>query len=174
MATNNLSNSKQNGTQPDAFYLKLLWDKINSDRSILPTIDFQNCSAEELRDKLQIFFADHGVDATNIITDITDASCGLQAKLMGNSNNMVHFSVPYEYLTDEEIRTLSNGDKALLLQGIKSNVYYRTIDDQTYRIFVLDHGRMQQFRNMPKQQRDDIFPEIHKLLRKGANVQLDN
>ena len=129
MATSNLSDfSKQNGTQPDAYYLKLLWDTINSDRSILPKIDFQSCSSEELLNKLQIFFADNCVNATNIIADITDASCGLQAKLMGNSSHMIHSSIPYEYLTDEEILTLSNGDEAFLLQGLTSNVYYRTID----------------------------------------------
>ena len=154
--------SKHSGLSFNAHYAKELHEKILADPTILSDLDYNDCSTDEFIRNLHIFFANNNVDSTNIFGYINDENVGLKAKLMANTQWLVKTSIPYEQLTDADIVELSCGDKTLVLQGLTSDLYYRTIydettcKDKTYRIFVLDHDRMHKLAGLSKKERQSV------------------
>ena len=141
--TTNYAKSKHSGLSFNAHYAKELHEKILADPTILSDLDYNDCSTDEFIRNLHIFFANNSVDSTNIFGYINDENIGLKAKLMVNTQWSVKMSIPYEQLTDADIVELSCGDKTLVLQGMTSDLYYRTIydeatcKDKTFRIFLV-------------------------------------
>ena len=160
--TTNYAKSKHSGLSLNAHYAKELHEKILADPKLLSDLDYNDCSTDEFISKLHIFFANNSVDSTNIFGYINDENVGLKAKLLVNTQWLVKNSIPYEYLKEADIVELSCGDKTLLLQGLTSDLYYRTIydettgTDKTYRIFVLDHDRMHKLAGLTKTQRQSV------------------
>ena len=160
--TTNYATSKHSGLSLNAHYARELHEKILADPKLLSDLDYNDCSTDEFIRNLHIFFANNRVDSTNILGYINDDNVGLKTKLMANTQWLVKNSIPYEYMKDADIVELSCGDNTLLLQGLTSDLYYRTIHDETtckdktYRIFVLDHDRMHKLAGLTKKERQSV------------------